>query len=219
MSDKKKKPPVVRLPFNMPETVMTKDVDSKLEVRDLAEALYEGTPHLRNLAEKLAREHGKADAITFFNMAAVHVQNFWCNIAQQLIDHASKWEENQGSGCVLAAEETVRLMKLPIHPAISGRIDPEAAIRSMTFGEMNPGEKQYTVICQAVGDIPERKFKVSQQCGLMIWGAKMIALPSGEHIYNKEKSGGIAYASQIRAWRDAGILPQNFEWTDYVIHQ
>lgn len=97
---------------------MPKDTDEKLTVKQLANALYEGYPHVQNLAEKLARQHGKAQALTFFGMMGEDVQNFWMGIAQQLIDHASKWEPNQGSACVLGKEERERLKNLPRHPEL-----------------------------------------------------------------------------------------------------
>ena len=94
------------------KTVMTKGRDEKLSVRELAEALYEGTHHLQNLAEKLARQHGKAEALSFFGMMGDDVQNFWMGIAKQIIDHAKEWQENQGSCCVLSEIECARLAKL-----------------------------------------------------------------------------------------------------------
>ena len=102
----------------MNKTVMTEPRDKKLSVKELAEALYEGTPHLQNLAEKLARQHGKAGALTFFNMMGEDVQNFYMGIAQQLIDHASQWEENIGSACMLNKTESERLKNLPRHPEL-----------------------------------------------------------------------------------------------------
>jgi len=87
--------------------------DEVLTVRQLAEAMYEGTPHVQNLAEKLARQHGKAGALTFFGMMGNDVQNFWMGIAQQLIDHAKEWEPNDGCACVLSEKERMRLKTLP----------------------------------------------------------------------------------------------------------
>ena len=101
------------------KTVMKEPKDKKLSVKELAEALYEGTQHVQNLAEKLARQHGKAGALTFFNMMGEDVQNFWMHIAQQLIDHASKWETNNGSACVLNKEESKRIHELPRHPELN----------------------------------------------------------------------------------------------------
>ena len=89
------------------------DWTAKLTVDQLAESLYEGTPHLQNLAEKLARQHGKAGALTFYGMMGDDVQNFWRGIARQLIDHAKEWEPNKGSGCILSAKESARLRALP----------------------------------------------------------------------------------------------------------
>lgn len=42
-----------------PKSVLSEPHDKKLSVEELAEALYEGTPHLQNLAEKLVRQHSK----------------------------------------------------------------------------------------------------------------------------------------------------------------
>lgn len=93
--------------------VYAKDNDAKLTVEELACALYEGTPHLANLAEKLARQHGQAGALSFYDMMGEDVQNFWRGIARQLIDHASHWKPNQGSACVLDEQERARLAALP----------------------------------------------------------------------------------------------------------
>lgn len=102
----------------MKNSVLTiSDYDTKLTVSQLAEALYEGTPHLQNLAEKLARQHGKAGALSFFSMMGDDVQNFWRGIAKQIIDHAAEWQENQGSACVLSETERERLKLLPRAPA------------------------------------------------------------------------------------------------------
>ena len=90
-----------------------KDLEAKLTVDQLAEALYEGTPHLSNLAEKLARQHGNAGALTFYGLMGDDVRNFWRGIAKQLIDHAAQWEENRGGACVLSEQETLRLRALP----------------------------------------------------------------------------------------------------------
>lgn len=91
----------------------SKPVDAKLTRDELACALYEGTPHVQNLAEKLARQHGQAGALTFFDMMGPEVQNFWKGIADQLIDHAEKWLPNDGSACVLDPAELKRLQALP----------------------------------------------------------------------------------------------------------
>lgn len=84
------------------DTVMLiNNLNEKLSVRHLAEALYQGTPHLQNLAEKLSRQHGKADALTWFVGMGEDVQNFWMHIAQQIVDHSKEWMPNKGSACVL----------------------------------------------------------------------------------------------------------------------
>ena len=92
------------------------DLDTKLTVSQLAEALYEGTPHLQNLAEKLARQHGQAGALTFYGMMGDDVRNFWRGIAKQMIDHAAEWQPNRGSACVLSENERARLKLLPRVP-------------------------------------------------------------------------------------------------------
>jgi len=97
----------------MRESVMNKPREDKLTVDELAEALYEGTPHLQNLAEKLARQHGKADALSFYSMMGDEIQNFWRGIAKQLIDHAKEWLPNEGSACILSEREKTRLRILP----------------------------------------------------------------------------------------------------------
>lgn len=95
-----------------------KKSDELLTVKELACALYEGTPHLQNLAEKLARQHGKASALTFFGMMGEDVQNFFMNIAQQLIDFGKGWEENNGSACVSSKELEETLKAAPRHPEL-----------------------------------------------------------------------------------------------------
>lgn len=87
--------------------------NEKLTVEELAEALYEGTPKLQNLAEKLARQHGRAGALSFYSLMNKDVQNFWCGIAKQLIDHAKEWQPNKGCACVLSEKESLRLKTLP----------------------------------------------------------------------------------------------------------
>jgi hypothetical protein len=95
-------------------SVMTvRDHGAKLSIDQLAEALYEGTPHLQNLAEKLARQHGKAGALSFYALMGDDVQNFWRGIAQQIVDHAAEWEPNNGSSCTLSERERARLRSLP----------------------------------------------------------------------------------------------------------
>ena len=89
------------------------DHNAKLTVDQLAEALYEGMPHLQNLAEKLARQHGKAGALTFYGMMSDDVQNFWRGIAKQMIDHSAQWQKNEGSACMLSDQERARLKTLP----------------------------------------------------------------------------------------------------------
>lgn len=98
---------------NVYHTLMGKKRFEQLTLDELACALYEGTPHLSNLAETLARQHGKAGALTFYAMMGADVQNFWRGIAKQLIDHAKEWCPNDGSACVLSDTERRRLAALP----------------------------------------------------------------------------------------------------------
>lgn len=105
--------------MNASQSVMKVHPNEKLTVKQLAESLYEGTSHLQNLAEKLARQHGKdCQALTFFGMMGEDIQNFWMGIAQQIIDHAKEWEANQGSGCILSEKEEQRIMAQPRHPEL-----------------------------------------------------------------------------------------------------
>lgn len=103
--------------MNIENSVLrVRDHGALLTVEQLAEALYEGTPHLQNLAEKLARQHGKAGALSFYGMMGDDVQNFWRGIAKQIIDHAAEWEPNSGSSCMLSERERARLAALPRVP-------------------------------------------------------------------------------------------------------
>lgn len=94
------------------ETLVKKRPDETLTVEELACALYEGTPHLANLAEKLARQHSQAEALTFFDLMGEDVQAFWMHIAQELIEHSSQYRKNDGCACVLRDEEHQRLHHL-----------------------------------------------------------------------------------------------------------
>lgn len=96
--------------------LMAKPHDAKLSTEELACALYEGTPHLQNMAEKLARQHGKAGALSFYDLMGDDVQNLYRQVAGMLIAHASEWEENAGSACNLSARESARLQALPRVP-------------------------------------------------------------------------------------------------------
>lgn len=99
-------------------SVMTvRDHGAKLSIDQLAEALYEGTPHLQNLAEKLARQHGKAGALSFYHLMGDDVQNFWRGIARQIVEHSAEWEANKGSSCSLSERERARLSALPRVPS------------------------------------------------------------------------------------------------------
>lgn len=81
-------------------------------VNTLARALYEGLPTLANLAESMARQHGNAGALSFYEMMSEEVQFFWKDIASQIIAHSSEWQENQGSACILSDRETLCLKQL-----------------------------------------------------------------------------------------------------------
>ena len=98
---------------NYLQAVASKKPPAKLSVEELACALYEGMPQLSNLAENMARQYGKAGALTFFDMMGEDVQNFWMGIAKQIIDHSREWEKNDGCACVLSKRERERLASLP----------------------------------------------------------------------------------------------------------
>lgn len=78
----------------------------------LANALYEGHSSLENLAECMARQYGKADALSFFGCMDENVQFFWKDIARQIIEHSKEWKENEGSCCVLSEKESDRLRQM-----------------------------------------------------------------------------------------------------------
>jgi tRNA(Ile2) C34 agmatinyltransferase TiaS len=88
---------------------------TKFSVETLAEALYEGFPNLHNLAESMARQYGKAGALSFYHLMDKETQFFWKDIAKQIIEHSKEWEENEGSCCVLSKKETARLTKLQFY--------------------------------------------------------------------------------------------------------
>ena len=81
-------------------------------IDNLANALYEGTPDLSNLAENCARQFGKAGALSWFGMMGEDVQFFWKDIATQIIEHSKEWQENEGCACVLSEKESIRLKTL-----------------------------------------------------------------------------------------------------------
>ena len=82
---------------------------ANLTLHELAKALYEGLPTLSNLAESMARQYGKAGALSFFEMMSEDVQFFWCDIARQIIEHSKEWQENKASICCLSERERSRL--------------------------------------------------------------------------------------------------------------
>ena len=85
---------------------------AKHNIDSLARALYEGLPTLANLAEEMARQHGKAEALIFYEMMGEDVQFFWKDIARQIIDHSAEWQKNTGCACALSGKESQRLKKL-----------------------------------------------------------------------------------------------------------
>lgn len=88
---------------------MNEIIEHKHSVESLANALYEGMSTVQNLAENMARQYGKAGALSFFNMMGPEVQFFWKDIASQIIEHSKEWEKNDGSFCVLSKREQTRL--------------------------------------------------------------------------------------------------------------
>lgn len=77
--------------------LMSMSREAPLSREMLAQALYEGTPHLINLAEKMARQYGKADAIPFYAMTSDKIREFWLSIADQIIEHSKHYGPNNGS--------------------------------------------------------------------------------------------------------------------------
>jgi hypothetical protein len=99
---------------NYMQKVSSKKLDAKLAIDELACALYEGMPHVQNLAEKTARNYGTdCQALSFFDLMGADIQNFWFGIAEQIINHSKEWEKNNGSACVLSKKEQERLKALP----------------------------------------------------------------------------------------------------------
>jgi hypothetical protein len=94
---------------NVYATLMAKKQAEELTEEELACALYEGTAHLANLAEKLARQHGQAQALSYYDLMGEGVQAFWRSIARELIEHSRHWLPNQGSACILDEPERERL--------------------------------------------------------------------------------------------------------------
>lgn len=81
-------------------------------IESLADALYEGKPSLSNLAEEMARQHGKAGALSFFGLMGEEVQFFWKDIARQIIEHSKEWQKNESSCCVLSDKEILCIKAL-----------------------------------------------------------------------------------------------------------
>jgi len=81
-------------------------------IDSLANALYEGTPDVQNLAENCARQFGEAEALSWFSMMGEDIQFFWKDIARQIIEHSKEWQKNEGCTCVLSDKEHKRLKEL-----------------------------------------------------------------------------------------------------------
>lgn len=41
---------------------------------------------------------------------------------------------------------------------------------------------------------------------------------SSQTMEQREKRGGICWLSEIELWKKQGLLPENFNWTDYATH-
>jgi hypothetical protein len=85
---------------------------TRFSVKTLAHALYEGFPNLHNLAECMARQHGKAKALSYYSLMGDDAHSFWEDIARQIIEHSSEWEESEGGCCILSEKERARLSQL-----------------------------------------------------------------------------------------------------------
>ena len=93
---------------------------AKHDIDSLAKALYEGLSTLQNLAEEMARQYGKAEALTFYDMMGEDVQFFWKDIAHRIIEHSTEWEKNEGCACILSKKESRRLKELREQQALKG---------------------------------------------------------------------------------------------------
>lgn len=91
---------------------LRREIMSIHTIDTLAEALYEGSPSLQNLAEILARQYGNAGALSYFSLMSQEVKFFWKDIARQIIEHSKEWEENRGGACILSKKESQRLYNL-----------------------------------------------------------------------------------------------------------
>lgn len=81
-------------------------------IDSLAEALYEGTPQLNSLAENMAIQYGKANALSYFSFMSDEVQFFWKDIARQIIRHSSQWESSDKEIYILSDRERLYLRAL-----------------------------------------------------------------------------------------------------------
>lgn len=77
-------------------TVFDRDKGEKLTVEELAEALYEGSPHLEYLMHVLAKQYGKSET----GLPPYHAQNeisrdFWRGIALAIIKHVIEGKYNR----------------------------------------------------------------------------------------------------------------------------
>lgn len=80
-----------------------------LTPEELACAMYEGLPIVQNLAEELARKHGKAEALCPFDNQYSEVKKFWIDIATRIINHSKEWLPNESSCCVLSNSELEKI--------------------------------------------------------------------------------------------------------------
>lgn len=71
------------------ESVFDRPKEEKLSVEHLAEALYEGSPHLEFLMHKLARQYGEPGAILPHWLAqSEECKDFWRSVAVLAVRYA-----------------------------------------------------------------------------------------------------------------------------------
>lgn len=70
------------------KSVFDKPRDAKLTIEELAEALYEGSPHLEFLAHKLCRDYRDPKAILPpWYAQAEHEKDFWRHTTLMIVKH------------------------------------------------------------------------------------------------------------------------------------
>lgn len=59
---------------------------------------------------------------------------------------------------------------------------------------------------------------ISEAGALIIWAAYLANFPGATHTMERRNNrGGIAWLSEIEAWKSKGYLPPDFDYTQYVV--